>query len=603
MNIFLEDTLRCGNGKRPHGTDLTGENEGKTGNLTGGSREGNGNYGNHMKDGRNEKDYAVGMMGILGTKNGRRRSTALPENVFLGNEGEGLDEAGWALIAPFGEHPKSRLVKKSGRVVEEKFIQVLDNESADRLLSRENSLFRRIRRAMVGVPVYRGHPDLKDYAPETAGAFSRKEIIGTIDRLRKTGRGIEAHFVLTPAGADAVEREGCKYPSALWFAQPIGRRGEATLARPFKLLSAGLTAHPNICGVESLANATVGELGIKNEELGSENGGHGQDEQDGLDRERGMTSERNHGSHGSDRKKRDKVKSESEAFVGGELGASSPRPSPPQSGGEGVEEGCGGHGVERSAGVLGAVIAEESGTSGLSGLRGLRGQDGQDVLQNEQSGQAGKRGVGVDLNKGDEMKMIAGWLVAQGAALANSESPTESQVLGALQKLHTDRAGEVLSLGNEKSSLAGENEQLKSEVSRLSSAGAALENERADLGAQLAILKSGRATAVVDLAIARGKLNVAERAARIESLANAADFEKDSSALLASATRYRTAGSTESGKVLSNEGTESDARAEYCASVERHMKETGETDPIKAHHAVMQGNPGLAEKLKARGQA
>jgi hypothetical protein len=205
-------------------------------------------------------------------------------------------------------------------------------------------------------------------------------------------------------------------------------------------------------------------------------------------------------------------------------------------------------------------------------------------------------------NKGDEMKMIVGWLVAQGAALANSESPTESQVLGALQKLHIDRAGEVLSLGNEKSTLAGENEQLKSEISRLSSTSAALENERADWNAQLAILKTGRATAVVDLAIARGKLNVAERAGKIEALGNAADFEKESSALLASATRYRTASSTESGKVLSNQGTETDARTEYCASVERHMKESGETDPIKAHHAVMQGNPGLAEALKARSQ-
>jgi hypothetical protein len=32
------------------------------------------------------------------------------------------------------------------------------------------------------------------------------------------------------------------------------------------------------------------------------------------------------------------------------------------------------------------------------------------------------------------------------------------------------------------------------------------------------------------------------------------------------------------------------------------MKDTGETDPIKAHHAVMQRHPGLAEKLKVRSQ-
>jgi hypothetical protein len=33
------------------------------------------------------------------------------------------------------------------------------------------------------------------------------------------------------------------------------------------------------------------------------------------------------------------------------------------------------------------------------------------------------------------------------------------------------------------------------------------------------------------------------------------------------------------------------------------MKETGENDPIKAHHAVMARNPGLAEKLQVRTQS
>jgi hypothetical protein len=396
--------------------------------------------------------------------------------LMLDNEAATLDEEGWALIAPFGEHPKTRVVKKNGTLVEEKFVQVLDDESAEQLLSRENSIFRRIRRAVVGIPVYKGHPDLRDYAPETAGGAGKKEIIGTIDKVRKTARGIEAHFVLTPAGADAVENEGCKYPSALWLVQPIGQRGEAILARPFKLLSAGLTAHPNITGVESLANA-------------------------------------------------------------------------------------------RGAGAETSSVAKA-----------------------------------MEDTKEPDMKLIAGWLLAQGAALANAESPTESQVLEALQKLHTAKAGEVTSLGNERSTLAGENARLKSQIATLNTSATTLENERADLKAQIDSLKSGRAAAVVDLAIARGKLNVAERAARIEALENGQDFEKEAAALLASATRYRTAASAESGKILSNQGADGDPREEYCASVERYMKETGETDPIKAHHAVMQRNPGLAEKLKVRSQ-
>jgi hypothetical protein len=482
-------------------------------------------------------------------------NTICPVALLLGNEAATLDDSGWALIAPFGEHPKSRIVKKNGRLAEEKFIQVLDNESADQLLSRENSLFRRIRRAMVGIPVYKGHPDLRDYAPETAGSSVKKEIIGTIDRVRKTGRGIEAHFVLTPEGADAVEKEGCKYPSALWFVLPIGRRGDATLARPFKLLSAGLTAHPNIPGVESLANA------------GGSPGGD-----DGLQ-----------GRHGLDQNKEHRTSGALVVSGRGLAVASSPQLFPPRHGGEGVGGEPNVDSAEIQAGCQEEFPRRDAGGGG---------RDDRDARENS-----------ADKNKEDKMKLIAGWLIAQGAALANSESPTETQVLVALQKLHSAKTGEMTLLGNEKSTLAGENEQLKSEISRLSSASAALENERADLSAQMAVLKSGRATAVVDLAIARGKLNVAERTGKIEALGNAADFEKESSALLASATRYRTAASAESGKVLSNQGTEADAREEYCAAVERHMKETGETDPIKAHQAVMQRNPGLAEKLQSRSQS
>ncbi|MGO8698567.1 MAG: phage protease [Limisphaerales bacterium] len=381
-------------------------------------------------------------------------------DLILANEAA-LDEDGWALIAPFGEHPKTRLVRRNGALREEKFIQVLDNESADQLLSRENSLFRRLRRALVGIPVYKGHPDLRDYEPETPGAADRKEIIGAIDQVRKTARGLEGHFVLTPAGADAVEKEGCKYPSALWYVMPVARRGDAVLARPFKLLSAGLTAHPNISGVESLANA-----------------------------------------RGAERKER---------------------------------------------------------------------------------------------TKEPDMKLITGWLLANGVAVAGGDAPTETQVVEALQKFHTAKAGELTALGNEKAALAGTQAELKSQST-------VLENENAALKARVAGERQGRAAAVADLAIARGKATVAERATKIQALENAADFERETSALLGSATKFKTTGNAESGKVLANHGLGSDPREEYCAAVEQHMKESGETDPIKSHHAVMKKDPGLAEKLRVRNE-
>jgi hypothetical protein len=386
---------------------------------------------------------------------------------ILANEAA-LDEDGWALIAPFGEHPKTRYIKKNGEIQREQFIQVLDHQSADQLLSRENSLFRRIRRAVVGIPVYKGHPDLGDFSPEIAGS-AKKEIIGTIDQVRKTERGLEAHFVLTPAGADAVERQGCKYPSALWYVTPVGRRGGAVLARPFKLLSAGLTAHPNISGVESLANT----------------------------RHTGPTQE--------------------------------PIPT-----------------------------------------------------------------------KEPDMKLIAGWLLANGATLAHADSPAESEVLAAMQKLHASASGEAAALGNENSTLTAENADLKSHVSNLKSSATALENEKNILSTQVQTERKGRAAAVVDLAIARGKLAVSERPARLQALENSGDFDREAAVLLDSAARFKTAGNAESGKILSNHGATGDAREEYCAAVERHMKETGESDPVKAHDAVMKNNPGLAEQLRIR---
>jgi len=166
--------------------------------------------------------------------------------------------------------------------------------------------------------------------------------------------------------------------------------------------------------------------------------------------------------------------------------------------------------------------------------------------------------------------------------------------------LHASAAGEAAALGNENSTLTGENMDLKARLSHLQSNAAALENEKAALKTQADAERKGRAAAVVDLAIARGKLAVSERPARLQSLENSADFERETAALLDSAARFKTAGSAESGKILSNHGASGDAREEYCAAVERHMKETGETDPVKAHHSVMRNYPGLAEKLKLR---
>lgn len=186
-----------------------------------------------------------------------------PEPLYLTALGnEEIDSDGWALIAPFGEHPKTRIYREGGQVKEQQFIQVLDNESADAMLAKENSFFRTLRRAIVGIPVYKGHGDLNDADPKAVANETRKIKLGVVDQIRKGARGIEAHFALDNDGAEAVAA-GWKFPSGFWWVLPLPNSAIANpqsaitpiRCRPFKLISVALTPYPNISGVESLANA------------------------------------------------------------------------------------------------------------------------------------------------------------------------------------------------------------------------------------------------------------------------------------------------------------------------------------------------------------
>ena len=170
----------------------------------------------------------------------------------LTNDAE-IGADGWCLIAPFGEWPKTRLYRENGQVKQQQFIQVLDNASADAMVQDFNGLVGKIKRWVSAVPVLRGHGDLNQV---DAAAISNDQSVvklGTVDQLRKGARGVEAHFALDPDGQNAIAA-GCKYPSGFWYVLPNGKRGDSIIARPFKLISVALTPHPNISGVESLAN-------------------------------------------------------------------------------------------------------------------------------------------------------------------------------------------------------------------------------------------------------------------------------------------------------------------------------------------------------------
>jgi hypothetical protein len=388
----------------------------------------------------------------------------------LDNENE-IDADGWALIAPFGEHPKTRLFRDSsagGAIREQKFIQVLDNASADSMMAKENSFFRTLKRALIGIPVYKGHGDLNDADPKAVANEKQKIKLGVVDQIRKGARGIEAHFALDNDGAEAVAA-GWKFPSAFWWVLPNGKRDDAILAKPFKLISVALTPYPNISGVESLANAR-------------------------------SQIEREH----------------------------QPNTTP-------------------------------------------------------------------------DMKLIAGFLIANGVALANAENPTETQVLDALKTVLTSKAGEVTALGNEKQTLTGKITGLEGEkttlTQRATTAETALENERNTHKAAVKLM----AGVVVDEAIRLGIKTVADRDGAITSLANSADFAKDADALLKTKPVHKTdrSGLDMSGKqqaALSNEAQA--LQNEYNAAFQTELQATGQ-NPVAAHRNIMTlpKYTGLAAKL------
>lgn len=171
----------------------------------------------------------------------------------LENAATEIDADGWCLIAPFGRWPKTYQYAENGVAKTKKFIQALDNESADALVSKDNSFFGKIKRALIGVPVYKLHGDIKDVDPKSLANSAEKIKVGVVDQIRKSARGIEAHFALDNDGADAVNA-GYKFPSAYWWVLPTGLENDSIIAKPFKLISVALTQFPNISGVESLAN-------------------------------------------------------------------------------------------------------------------------------------------------------------------------------------------------------------------------------------------------------------------------------------------------------------------------------------------------------------
>ncbi|MES2692781.1 MAG: DUF935 family protein [Verrucomicrobiota bacterium] len=184
-------------------------------------------------------------------------------SAFLGLTNEFASTAstdGWARV-PYGEWPHEEGLQRFGRAEAEEMVRYFKNT------------WNRLKRAITGLPIYRGHPDLADTLKKQrplANAADRAHLdqriaevetrwpdrreYGSIADLEARDDGLYLKPVLTPAGAALVNEDGLRFFSPHWLGKPLSPTNGRPVYGPAFLLSIGLTDRPNIAGT-SLVNS------------------------------------------------------------------------------------------------------------------------------------------------------------------------------------------------------------------------------------------------------------------------------------------------------------------------------------------------------------
>ena len=172
-----------------------------------------------------------------------------------------IDDQGWAVI-PYGDSRHSgRDAHKAnaaspGATRPNGVLQRFSRENAPDIVDDFKSTWSRIKRAVVGLPIFKGHPD----APAFAHIFPDKTPRGTIADMEAGDQGLRLKFVLTNAGAADVEG-GMNQFSPFWELQAISKAADgAIIAAPRRLFSVGLVQRGNIPGLSLINAAQAAQL-------------------------------------------------------------------------------------------------------------------------------------------------------------------------------------------------------------------------------------------------------------------------------------------------------------------------------------------------------
>jgi hypothetical protein len=144
---------------------------------------------------------------------------------------------GWALLARYGDWPHEKGLQRFGRA------------QADEIVQRFRSTWGRVKRAIVGLPVFAGHPDIAEFA----NIHRDKTEYGQLADLEAREDGLWGRPVLSETGARLVHG-GLKYVSPHWKARRAKDASGRQIFEPALLVSVGLTRSPNIPG-PSLTNS------------------------------------------------------------------------------------------------------------------------------------------------------------------------------------------------------------------------------------------------------------------------------------------------------------------------------------------------------------
>ncbi|MDR1255772.1 MAG: phage protease [Puniceicoccales bacterium] len=140
----------------------------------------------------------------------------------------------WIKLLSFGkyEHPKG--------------LQLVNYDSARAMVDYFNSLRGKFMRRFIGLPIYIGHPDDPDYA----GGGDRS-IYGRVEGLKIEGETLWVLPRWTELGKKLFSNGFLRYLSPRW----LMRKVEGKIFQPVRLISIGLTNHPNLCQ-EKIPTAT-----------------------------------------------------------------------------------------------------------------------------------------------------------------------------------------------------------------------------------------------------------------------------------------------------------------------------------------------------------